>query len=294
MALEGVVTSSRITEYLTLTKPRLTALALFATLIGFLMGASGPLDPFALVHTLVGAALVGAGANALNQWLERDVDALMQRTKSRPLPAGRLNPTEAFVFGVTASGLGVASLMLAVNLLAGLLACLTLVSYVGIYTPLKRKTALCTLVGAIPGAMPPLIGWAGARGELGLEAWVLFAILFLWQLPHFLAIAWVYRDDYARAGFQMLPVVEPDGASTARQIVLYGLALLPISLLPTMLGVAGPVYFVGAVAAGVWLFGAAVSVARRQSCALANRLFLVSVGYLPVVLCLMVVDKTPL
>jgi protoheme IX farnesyltransferase len=180
-----------------------------------------------------------------------------------------------------------------VNALTSVLACITLVSYVGLYTPLKRKTALCTLVGAIPGAMPPLIGWAGACGKLDLEAWVLFAILFLWQLPHFLALAWVYRDDYARAGFQMLPVVDPSGLSTARQMVLYGLALLPTSLLPTLLGVTGPFYFIGAAVVGVWFFGTAVSAARHRSCALANRLFLASVGYLPVVLSLMVIDKTP-
>jgi len=169
-----------------------------------------------------------------------------------------------------------------------------LLTYVGVYTPLKRTTALCTLVGAIPGALPPLIGWAGARGGLGLEAWVLFAMLFLWQLPHFLAIAWVHREDYARAGFQMLPIVDPDGASTARQIVLYGLALVVISLLPTVLGVAGPLYFVGAATAGLWFLSSAVSAARHRSCAVAHRLFLTSVGYLPAVLSLLVLDKTPL
>ena len=282
-----------VADYLALTKPRLTALAVLAAVAGFLMGSSRPLDLLVLIHTLVGAALVGGGANALNQWAERDADALMSRTQSRPLPAGRLKPIEALTFGLASSGLGIGYLALGVNALAGWLAAITVVTYVGLYTPLKRQTALCTLIGAIPGAIPPLIGWAAARGELALEAWVLFAMVFFWQLPHFLAIAWVHRDEYARAGFRMLPVVEPDGSSTARQMVLYGLALLPTSLLPTILGVAGPVYFIGAAVLGAWFFWMAVSAARQRSCAVANRLFLASVGYLPLVLCLMVMDKTP-
>jgi len=288
------LSTRRFADYFELTKPRLTALALLTTAAGFLIGAVWPLDLGLLIQTLVGAALVGAGANALNQWAERDADALMRRTKSRPLPSGRLKPIEALVFGLVASGCGIAALTLWVNRLTALLALMILVSYVGIYTPLKRKTALCTLAGAIPGAMPPLIGWAAARGALSLEAWVLFAIVFFWQLPHFLAIAWLYRDDYARAGFQMLPVLDPDGTSTARQMVLYGLALLPTSLLPTMLGVAGPLYFAGALGVGVWFLMTTLLAARSRSHALANRLFLASVGYLPVVLVLMVVDKTSL
>ena len=288
------VDRERVADYLALTKPRLTALALFATVAGFLMGSSRPLNVLVLIHTLVGAALVGGGANALNQWAERDADALMPRTQSRPLPAGRLKPIEALVFGLAISSLGVGYLAVWANGVAGWLAVLTLVTYVGLYTPLKRKTALCTLIGAIPGAIPPLIGWAAARGEVTLEAWVLFTMLFLWQLPHFLAIAWVYRDEYARAGFQMLPVVEPDGASTARQIILYSLTLLPISLLPTIMGMAGPVYFVGAAVLGIWFFGTAMITARRRSCAVAQRLFVTSIAYLPVLLFLLVMDRTPI
>jgi len=288
------ICGAKFLDYLALTKPRLTLLALLATGVGFLMGSVGTFDWWRFLWTFLGAALVGAGGNTLNQWLERDADALMQRTRLRPLPAGRLQPVEALVAGVVASGLGLVILGHLVNALASTLAGLTLLTYVGLYTPLKRTTALCTLVGAIPGAMPPLIGWAGARGSLSLEAWVLFAMLFLWQLPHFLAIAWVHREDYARAGFQMLPIVDPDGASTARQIVLYGLALVVISLLPTVLGVAGPLYFVGAATAGLWFLSSAVSAARHRSCAVAHRLFLTSVGYLPAVLSLLVLDKTPL
>jgi len=285
---------AKFIDYLALTKPRLTALALLTTAAGFLMGTVRSPELGLLIQTLVGAALVGGGANALNQWAERDVDALMRRTKSRPLPSRRLQPIEALVFGLVASGCGLVVLALWVNRLTALLALVTLVSYVGIYTPLKRKTALCTLAGAIPGAMPPLIGFSGARGTLSLEAWVLLAIVFLWQLPHFLAIAWIYRDDYARAGFQMLPVLDPNGASVARQMVLYGLALLPTSLLPTILGVAGPLYFAGALGAGLWFLLTTLLAARWRSPAVANRLFLTSVGYLPAVLVLMVMDKTPL
>lgn len=284
----------RVADYAALTKPRLTVLALLAALVGFLMGSSRPLDWFLLVRALVGAALIGGGGNALNQWLERDADALMLRTRSRPLPAGRLTPAEAARFGLALSIAGVSLLAWSVNGLTGWLAAITLVSYVGVYTPLKRRTSCCTLVGAIPGAIPPLLGWASARGSLALEAWVLFAIVYLWQLPHFLSIAWVHREEYARAKFRMLPVVDPDGFSTARQMVLYGLALLPTSLLPTVLGVAGELYFVGSALAGVWFVGMTVAAARRRSNAVAHRVFLASIGYLAVVLCLLVVDRTPI
>jgi len=281
-------------DYLALTKPRLTFLALLAVLAGFLMGSSRPLEWGRLLLTLLGAALVGGGGNALNQWWEREADALMRRTNRRPLPAGRLRPGQALAFGLAAAAGGVLLLALAVHALAALLGVVTLISYVALYTPMKRVTPLCTLIGAVPGALPPVIGWAAARGALALEAWVLFAMLFLWQLPHFLAIAWVHREDYARAGFRMLPVVDPEGLSTARQMVLYGSALLPISLLPTLLGAAGEVYFAGAAAVGVWFVGMTVAAARRRSEALAGRLFLASIGYLPVVLGLMVLDRTPI
>ena len=280
----------RVTDYLALTKPRLTFLALVAVLVGFLMGSLRPLDWGRLLVTLFGAALVGGGGNALNQWWERDADALMRRTRGRPLPARRLMPNEALVFGLASASLGLLLLAIAVNAVAAILGVITLVSYVALYTPMKRITSLCTLIGAVPGALPPMIGWAAARGTLALEAWVLFAILFLWQLPHFLAIAWVHREDYARAGFRMLPVVDPEGFSTARQMVLYGLALLPVSLLPTLLGVAGELYFVGAAVVGVWFVGMTIAAARHRTAALATRLFLASIGYLPVVLGLLVLD----
>ncbi len=284
----------RVRDYVALTKPRLTALALLTTLVGFLMGSFHSFDGLRVLSTLMGAAFVGGGANALNQWWEREADALMHRTQSRPLPAGRLLPIEALVFGLVASGAGVLMLGMFVNPLASLLALITLGVYVLLYTPLKRRTCLCTLIGAIPGAIPPMIGWVAARGHLSLEAWILFAILFFWQLPHFLAIAWLYRDEYARAGFQMLPVVEPDGASTVRQMMVYSVALFPTTLLPAALGMAGWVYVVGAVVVSGWFLRTVILMARGRSGALANRVFLASVGYLPILLCLMVVDKIPL
>lgn len=283
----------RAADYVELTKPRLTALALLAAGAGFLMGSSGPLDVMRLGAFLLGAALVGGGANALNQWMERDADALMQRTRSRPLPTGRLTPAQALTCGLTLVVGGVLALGWWVNGLTAALAALTACLYVGLYTPMKRVTSLCTLIGAIPGAMPPLLGWAAARASVSLEAWVLFALLFVWQLPHFLAIALSHREEYARAGFRMLPVLDPDGASTARQILLYGLALLPISLLPTLLGATGAWYFFGAVALGVWFVGMAASMVRACSIAIARRVFLASIGYLPALLTLMVIDKTP-
>ena len=288
-----MLTTTCVRDYVVLTKPRLTALAVIAAVVGFLMAAARPLHLALLFSTMFGAALVGAGANALNQWMERDADALMRRTHARPLPAGRMPPANALGFGAALAVLGLACLAWRTNLHAAGLGLLTLISYLGIYTPMKRRTPLCTLAGAVPGALPPLIGWAAARGSLELGAWVLFAILFLWQLPHFLALAWVHREEYARAGFRMLPVVDPDGESTSRQMILYGAALLPTSLLPTILGLTGPRYFIGAGVIGVWFLWMAIGAARQRSPALANRLFLASIGYLPMLFVLMVVDRIP-
>ncbi|OGX32892.1 MAG: protoheme IX farnesyltransferase, partial [Omnitrophica WOR_2 bacterium RIFCSPHIGHO2_12_FULL_64_13] len=281
-----------------LTKPRVTMMALLTTAVGFLMGSTIYTDPATLIPTLIGAWLVGSGANALNQWAEHDADALMERTKIRPLPTGRLQPWQACTFGVTMAITGLACLWLFVNALATWCALTTLVIYVNVYTPMKRLSPLCTLIGAVPGALPPIIGWAAASGSLSLEAWVLCAILFLWQLPHFLAIAWVHRDDYRRAGFRMLSVVDPTGQSTARQMVVYGLALLVTSLFPAVLGAAGLLYVLAALSLGSWLLWTAwqavspLTHAVKGSDRGAQRLFLASVGYLPLVLGIMVVDKT--
>jgi protoheme IX farnesyltransferase len=283
--------NQRLRDYLELTKPRITSLVLCTTWLGFSLASNAPTPLRLFVHTLLGTCLAAAGAAALNQYLERDVDAKMRRTQNRPLPSGRLTPRQGLVFGTLLSAAGVLELALFVNFLASFLTALTLISYLFIYTPLKKRTALCTLVGAIPGALPPLIGWAGARGSLSAEAWVLFAILFLWQLPHFLAIAWMYREDYSRAGFPMLPVIDPDGDSTARMILLYSAILIPVSLLPARMGVAGLSYFLGALSLGIAFLvcGACTAYFRTPAC--AKRLMLASVLYLPALLTWMVCNK---
>ena len=244
-----------------------------------------------LAQTLLGTALVAGGTNALNQLRERDVDGVMNRTRGRPLPSGRLSPRAAGVFAGVISLAGVAYLAWVVNLLTAGLAALTLVSYVGLYTPLKRRTTLNTLVGAVPGALPIVGGWTAAGGTLGPAVLALFWILFLWQLPHFLALAWIYREDYRRGGLAMLSVVDPDGRHTGRMMLLYAMALLPVSLLPTLLGVTGALYFFGALALGLAYAGVAVAMTTAVTTARAWRVFLVSIVYLPALLTLMVVDK---
>jgi protoheme IX farnesyltransferase len=245
-----------------------------------------------LLHTVVGTGLLAAGSGALNQWLERDADGKMRRTESRPLPAGRLASSPAMWFGVAISVAGMIYLFAAVNSLTALIGLLTLASYLFLYTPLKSRTWLSTFVGAFPGAAPPLIGWAAVRNELGWESWVLFAILFLWQFPHFYAIAWMYREDYARAGILMLPVVEPDGVSTGRQIVAYAALLVPVSLLPAWLGMAGWVYFAGALAVSLFYLFFGILCARRKTGVQARRLLQASVVYLPLIYCFLVLNRS--
>jgi len=274
-----------------LIKARLTALVLLTTLVGFYAGWQGAMDGVRLFHTLFGTALVAAGAAALNQLLERNLDARMRRTEDRPLPAGRLQPETVLILGAAISAMGLAWLAWKVNLLTSVLGVITLVSYLFIYTPLKRVTTLNTVVGAIPGALPPLMGWTAARGEITAEGWSLFAILFFWQLPHFLAIAWIYKEDYARAGFAMLPVVDPDGTHTGRQAVSHTLGLLSVSLFPVVLGLAGKIYLLGAVVLGAVFLWSAVRFARQLSVVQARRLFYTSIIYLPLLLGLMVFDK---
>jgi protoheme IX farnesyltransferase len=272
-------------------KARLTFLVLLTTLVGFYVGFSGRMDLLLLLHTMFGTALVASGAAALNQWWEREHDARMPRTEDRPLPSGRMQPETVLLLGGACGGLGLIYLALAVNLLTSLLGAITLASYIFVYTPLKRVTTLNTIVGAIPGALPPLMGWAAARGNISLGGWSLFAILFFWQLPHFLAIAWIYREQYARAGFVMLPVVDPDGERTGRQAVSHTLGLLPVSLGPFLFHLAGPIYLGGALALGVVFLWFAVQFSRRLTQRSARQLFFVSIMYLPVLLGLMVFDK---
>jgi len=287
-------TESVLKPYLELTKPRITWLIVMSTAVGYYFGHSGAWSLINVFHTLIGTALMASGTAALNQWYERDADLLMRRTQMRPLPSGRLIPHRAMWFGIALSVVGTLELGFGVNWLTSGLCLATLFMYLFLYTPLKQKTWWSTTIGAFPGAMPPLIGFAGAANKLTAEAWVLGAILFLWQFPHFYSIAWMYRDDYQRAGIKMLPVVEPDGQSTSRQILLYSLALIPISLLPKWMGMAGSIYLVGAFALGVWFFYSGVQVAMDRTKAKARRVLLTSVVYLPVLYALMVLDPVKL
>jgi protoheme IX farnesyltransferase len=280
-----------VADFLELTKPRITLLVVFTGLVGFVMASPGPVSGAALTPALLGIALVAAGASALNMLLERDTDALMQRTRSRPLPAGRLRPAEALLFGLVLSGLGLGTLAWLSGGVGAAVALATWASYLFLYTPLKRRTSLSTLVGAVPGALPPVIGWAAARGGLEPGAYVLFAIMFLWQVPHTLAIAWIYRDDYARGGLPVLPVLDPEGHLTGRQTVVHSLALLLVSLAPAAAGRAGWVYLAGAAALGTLLVGCSVRLAVLRSLAAARGLFLASVAYLPALFLLLLVDR---
>lgn len=274
-----------------LVKARLTFLVLLTTLVGFYVGVRGATDYWLMLHTLLGTALVACGAAALNQLWEREHDARMRRTADRPLPSGRMQPETVLVFGGVCSMAGLLYLAFAVNLLTSLLGAVTLASYIFIYTPLKRVTWLNTAVGAIPGALPPVMGWTAARNELTGEGWALFAILFFWQIPHFLAIAWMYREEYAQAGFVMLPSVDPDGSRTGRQAVSHTLGLLTVSLTPFLFRLTGPVYLFGALALGTVFLGAAVLFSCQLTRPRARQLFFVSILYLPLLLGLMVFDK---
>jgi protoheme IX farnesyltransferase len=264
-------------------------MVLITTAAGFLFAAK-QVDPLLLVHALVGTALVAAGTNALNQYVERDLDAKMHRTRTRPLPAGRMTPRAALVFSSAIAILGTLYLGVLVNWLTAALGAFTLTSYIFVYTPLKRVSTICTLIGAIPGAIPPLMGWTAVTNELSLGGWIAFGILFLWQLPHFMAISWMYRDDYARGGFAMLSVRDENGAAVARQAIYYSLALLAVSVLPSIFGMTGAVYLVGAAAAGTALLAAAIRFFFDRSVRIARSLFMISNLYLLTVMLLLVVD----
>ena len=281
---------SRAADFVELTKPRIAVLVLFTVAAGALLAR--PLELGLLLHTLLGTALVAAGASALNQLLERRSDALMRRTENRPLPAGRLLPGEVFVFGMGLGVAGLGYLALAVRQpLTVLVAAVTFVSYVFVYTPLKKRTTLNTLIGAVPGALPPVIGWTSVTGSLDAPGWTLFLILFLWQVPHFLAIAWIFREDYARAGLRMLPVVDPDGTVTGRQMLLYCLTLLPVSVLPVMFHQAGPVYFAGAFALGLLFLRAVLGFYREKTTRQARKVLHASLVYLPALLALLLLMR---
>jgi len=276
-----------------LTKPRISLLVTLTAAVGYFMGSGAGVAAEGLFFLLMGTMMVASGANVLNQVLERDADARMMRTRGRPLPAGRVTPNTALGFGVILGLGGVLFLAFTLNLIAAVLAAATLACYVFVYTPLKRVTSLNTLVGAVPGALPPLGGWAAASGAVPREAWLLFLIVFLWQVPHFLAIAWILRDDYVRGGFRMLTVHDTDGVLTGRHIALGALALLPVSLAPTLLGMTGSTYFFGALALGIAFAALSLYMARRPTVRRAKWLFLGSVLYLPALLAVMMVDKLP-
>jgi protoheme IX farnesyltransferase len=278
---------ARIADFAELTKPRITFLVLITTLVGFYMGSPDGFNLLLLFHTIVGTGLVAGGASALNQYFERDLDARMVRTRNRPLPDGRLLPNEALIFASVISLAGIAYLMFFVNVLTGALGAATLAGYILVYTPLKTRTTLCTLIGAFPGAAPPVMGWTAARGEIDAVALSLFAILFLWQMPHFFAISWIFTEDYARAGFS----IHTSSQRTGRQIIFYCCALIPVSVLPTFFGLTGTMYLLGALLLGFIYLGYGFAVALFRSNTHAHRLLRVSVLYLPALLFLMMTDK---
>ena len=282
----------RTADFVTLAKPRLNLLVVASAMVGYVMGGGPMWDVPLVLMTLVGTALVAGGASAFNQVIERMPDARMERTRSRPMADRRLQPAEGLWFAAATSIAGLSILAFGVNVLSACVAGATLITYAAIYTPLKPHTSFATVIGAVPGALPPVIGWAAATDSLSRGGWVLFGIVFLWQLPHFLAIAWMYREDYARAGFAMLPVIEPDGRSTARQAVAYAAALVPMSLAPTLAGMTTATYFVGALILTLLFFGLAIRFAMTRHRTDARRLFFGSITYLPLLWVLMIAGRT--
>lgn len=286
----SVPTISRLCDYYQLTKPRVTLLVVLTAVASFYLAAS-VVDILPLLHLSLGTLLLVGGTSVLNQFIEREADGKMRRTMGRPLPAKRLEATEALVFGVLLTGGGILYLSITTNLLTGLVGFLGAVVYLFVYTPLKKRSLFCTFVGAFPGASPMLLGWAAARNSLELEAWLLFSLLFLWQFPHFLAISWVYREDYERGGFLMLPVVDRDGKKTAWRILIYTVLLLGVSLLPTFLGMAGIIYAIGALIMGAMFLWFSAQVVLNRSRESARHVLRASVAYLPLLLLLMVLDR---
>jgi protoheme IX farnesyltransferase len=278
-------------DYLELTKPRITVLILISAAVGYSFGCRASFHLLILLHVLLGTALMASGTSALNQWYEVDSDSRMRRTSNRPIPAGRIQPGRGLAFGIFLSTAGFAELWLGTNALAAGLGLFTLLSYMLVYTPLKRRSTACTTVGALPGAMPPLIGYAAASGNLDAQALALFVILFVWQFPHFYAIAWMYREDYARGGIRMLPVIEPDGESTARRIVACSVLLIPISLIPRVLGMTGSIYPAAAIAAGLALLHFGVRLGRERTYRRARHVLLATVIYLPALFAIMVMNR---
>jgi protoheme IX farnesyltransferase len=280
-----------LADYLALTKPRLNFLVVATSAAGYYLGGPAHPDAVSMTQAVAGTALVAGGAAVLNQLYERETDALMRRTRHRPLPDGRVAPGDARTFGLALSLGGLLLLAVRANWLSAGLALVTLVVYLIVYTPMKRRTSLSTLVGAVPGALPALIGWTASHGSIALGGATLFAIVFLWQIPHFMAIAWMYREDYGKAGFPMLPVIDPEGRRAGRQAVVYAAALVPVSLMPTLAGIAGVVYFGSALALGIGLLLLAARFAATRSDSAARALFFGSIIYLPLIWLVMIVDR---
>ncbi len=281
----------KIAAYIELTKPRIAVILVLTSAAGFYLGSQGSLDLVRFANSVFAILLLAFGVATLNQYWERDIDPLMERTAGRPLPTGRVSPAEALIFGLLQCVIAEIYLFLAVNTLTAVLGLLVIVGYVLLYTPLKTRTSASTAIGAIPGALPPLMGWTAAANEISIGAWALFATQFLWQFPHFLAIAWMYKDQYAKAGIKMLPAIEPDGRITARQIVLFSIMLLPVSLAPFAFGHEGLIFLIGAVALGLWMLWTSIVAARHKTTEKAKALVWVSIIYLPLLFLLMVADK---
>ncbi len=277
--------------FIALTKPGLVVMLVLTTCVGFYLGSDGLLKWLDLIHVIFGTMLAAGGTLSLNQYMEREEDALMHRTQMRPLPGGKLQPREALIFGVGITAVGLLYLGLVVNVLSCLVAAAITITYLFIYTPLKSRTTLSTVFGAIPGGLPPVIGWAGARNELGVEAGILFAILFLWQMPHALALAWLYKDDYARAGFQLLPAVDPEGRFTSIQILVHCFVLIVVSLVPTIIGLTGEIYFYTTFLAGLGLIVFAIHLTVTRTLTSARKLFFVTLIFLLVQFSTMAFDK---
>ena len=299
--LEMARSRSRMLDYVELMKPELTFLSVLSALCGFYLGTHGTFQWWLFFHVAMGTTLLGGGAGALNQYIERSYDALMKRTERRPLPAGRLLPAEALIFGCALAVAGLMELTLCTNLLTGFLGALTFTTYIFLYTPLKRITPFSTIVGGIPGALPPMMGWTAVRNEVTVEAWILFAILFCWQMPHFFSLAWMYRKDYARAGFKMLTVIDSDGHKTGNQILFFTIALLPATVMTTVLGLTGTFYGITAMLIGVAFLAYGVLLRHhtrnghvqdsQKANLYARKLFFASLVYLPVLMLVMSIDK---
>ncbi|HEX2929478.1 MAG TPA: heme o synthase [Candidatus Binatia bacterium] len=294
VTIAGAIAGRKAVDFYELTKPRIVLMVLVTALVGYYAGSGRVPDYLLLIQMLIGTALAAAGTLTLNQFIERDTDAKMSRTCRRPLPDGRVQPYDALWFGIILTILGLGYLAIAVNLLSAVVAAAITGTYLLAYTPMKRHSSLCVPVGAVPGALPPVIGWVAASGQLSIDAWVLFAIMFLWQIPHTLAIAYLYKEDFAKAGIQFLPVIEPDGESTNRQILVHCSALLAVSLLPTLIGLAGATYFIVAFLLGVAFLANGVSLIVTPTRAGARRLLFASLIYLPALLLVMALDRVPL